>query len=73
MTKEEIKAYAREMIEIAQGDPEKKDQRLDAQQRLIMVQQVVAICGMPFDGPQERAHALNHGAGPMRVPRKDVN
>lgn len=72
MTKDEIKAYARELIEIAQGDPE-KDARLDAQQRMILVQQTVAICGMPFDSPVEHAKALNAGAGPMRIPRKDVN
>lgn len=59
MTKDEIKAYASEMIEIAGGD------KLDNMQRTAIVQQVIMVCGMPFDGPADRAHALSRGAGPI--------
>lgn len=69
MTKDEIKAYAQELIDLAQGDPAKGDQRLDASQRMIIVQQTVAICGMPFEGPKDRAEAINAGAGPLRITR----
>lgn len=65
MTKDEIKAYAKEMIELAQGD----GGHLDNQQRCNIVQQAMMICGMPFDSEEQRKNALLHGAGlPRTIP-----
>jgi hypothetical protein len=62
MTKEEIKTYAKEMIELAQGTG-----NLDNQQRCNIVQQAMMICGMPFDSEEQRKNALLHGAGSPRT------
>lgn len=59
MTKDEIKAYAKDMIEIAGGD------KLDNVQRTAIVQQVIMVCGMPFDSADERVRAIGRGAGPI--------
>lgn len=59
MTKDEIKEYAKEMIEIAGGD------HLDNAQRCNIVQQVIMVCGMPFDSADERVRAIGRGAGPL--------
>lgn len=64
MTKDEIKAYAQELIELAGA---KGETDFHAELRTRIVQQVVVVCGMPFDGPKERAHAIDHGAGAVRT------
>lgn len=59
MTKDEIKEYAEQMIAIAGGD------KLDNPQRCAIVQQVIMVCGMPFDSNDERVRAIGRGSGPI--------
>jgi hypothetical protein len=68
VTKEEIKTYAKEMIELAQGTG-----NLDNQQRCNIVQQAMMICGMPFDSIEKRDEALKFGARPAGISGPKVN
>lgn len=64
MTKDEIKAYAREMVELAKIDgPDPTSCEL----RTRIVQQVVAVCGMPFESDDARRQAMANGAGPRLI------
>lgn len=68
MTKDEIKAYAKELIEIA-DIPDREHAEL----RTRIVQQVAAVCGMPMTDAEAHELEIRRGAGPRPVPTGRLN